>query len=271
MSTTVHGSFRRIVLRFDHYGPPAPLAQAAGEFARLLGLDLRGVFVLDETLLDLAALPFSRELRLPGYEWQPLERGRLADEFEQLARQARAAMEQAGRLLGHGIEFEIVRTGAAPCLCDPGDILALAEPPAGAAPAATGGPAPVLVLPGRGAAPAGGPAGRPVAVAVALTSGDQSALALAVQLARAAGARLVLLAPSDTVMDTLRDGAIALGMAAAWVSGHVLDDMGEASLARAARAVRARVLVAGREIATGNAEAAAGRLARSAGLPVLLV
>lgn len=267
MSTTLHGTFRRIVLRLDIHGPAAPLAQAAAEFARLLGLDLRGVFVLDETLLDLAALPFSRELRLPGYEWQPLEPGRLADEFEHMARQARAAMEQAGRRLGHGIEFEIVRTSAAPCLCDPGDILALPEPPAGAAPTATAGPAPVLVLPGRAAAASSGP----VAVAVALTAGDRSALALAVQLARAAGARLVLLAPSETVMDALRDGAIALGMAAAWVSGHVLDDMGEASLARAARTVRARVLVAGREIAAGNAAAAAGRLARAAGLPVLLV
>jgi hypothetical protein len=267
MSPTLHGAFRRIVLRLDIHGPAAPLAQAAGEFARLLGLDLRGVFVLDEALLDLAALPFARELRLPGYEWQPLDPARLAGEFEQMARQARAAVEQAGRGIGRAIEFEIVRADATLALCDPGDILALAEPPAGSLTAASGAAGPVLVLPGRAALPVEGP----VAVAVALTGGDQPALALAVQLARAAGARLVLLAPSHAMLDALHEGAVALGMTSAQVSGHALDEMSTFAIPRAARAVRARMLVAGREIAAGNVEAAAGRLARAAGLPVLLV
>ena len=44
--------------------------RAAAEFARLLQLEMLGVFIEDRALLGLGALPFARELRLPGHDWQ---------------------------------------------------------------------------------------------------------------------------------------------------------------------------------------------------------
>src|SRR5262249_4454738 len=72
---------------------------AAAEFARLMGLDLLGIYVEDEAVHALAALPFAREFRLPAHEWGAIESGRIADEFRHAAAGAeRLLMRAAGEL-----------------------------------------------------------------------------------------------------------------------------------------------------------------------------
>ena len=56
----------RVVVRFGADERPSPLASAASVLASALGAELRGVFIRDEALRNLAALPFASAIRLAG-------------------------------------------------------------------------------------------------------------------------------------------------------------------------------------------------------------
>jgi hypothetical protein len=101
---------------------------------------------------------------------------------------------------------------------------------------------------------------------VTVDDAEAPGLGLAVRLALAAGARLLLAAPAPAVLHAATARAVAFGMAAGQVSGRVVT--GDA-LVQAARDADARLLVASRA-AAGDPEALASRLARAAGVPVLL-
>ena len=56
------------------------IIRVAAELAHLLGLALHGVFLEEEALPELAALPFIREFRLATRDWRKLDAERIAEE-----------------------------------------------------------------------------------------------------------------------------------------------------------------------------------------------
>lgn len=105
--------------------------RAAAEFARLLELEMLGVFIEDQSLIDLAALPFTRELRLPGYEWQVLEPRRVDEELRAAARQAARLFAREVEAQGLTCRFEVRRGNPATLassVAQATDVLILAEP-----------------------------------------------------------------------------------------------------------------------------------------------
>jgi hypothetical protein len=195
-------SFRRAVLGMTTGGVDRHVLQAAGEFARLLELEMLGVFIEDQALIDLAALPFARELRLPECEWRILEPQRVDDEL-------RAAAQQAGRLFRREIEsqgltcrFEVRRGNPvtlASNVVRATDVLILAEAAAvdlvgpgreAARQAAEASAAAVLLLP-RSGMPRHGP------VAAVAASRSDPCFELAARIATATGEKALAIPPVE--------------------------------------------------------------------------
>ncbi len=70
--------FKRMVLGLPHSAIDYASVAFTAQFAELLGLDIVGLFVEDESLADLAALPCVRELRSLGGGWHPIDAVQLA-------------------------------------------------------------------------------------------------------------------------------------------------------------------------------------------------
>ena len=122
--------FRRIVLGLP-YNRPSHGMRLAAEMARLLQLDLFGLFVEDESLLGLAALPFVREFQLLGGGWRPLDIDRLSRDLEIAAKNAERAFTEAAKTLRTTCQFEVVRGSMAETIASisrAGDIVLIAEP-----------------------------------------------------------------------------------------------------------------------------------------------
>ena len=75
----------RVILHLRHGAAERAIIRAAAELAQMLGVALHGVFLEDEALPELAALPFIREFRLGTGSWQRLDRQRLAEEQREAA------------------------------------------------------------------------------------------------------------------------------------------------------------------------------------------
>jgi hypothetical protein len=123
--------FRRAILTVGAEGADRRVVRAAAEFARLLKLEMLGVFIEDQSLLDLASFPFARELRLPGHDWQPLDARQVGHELQALAQRARKLFHQEAKSLGMSSRFEVRR--CEPRMLPAGiaqltDILIVAEP-----------------------------------------------------------------------------------------------------------------------------------------------
>jgi nucleotide-binding universal stress UspA family protein len=101
--------FRRLVLELGHgAADPAMLRQAAA-FARLVDAELHALFVEDEILLNVSALPFAREISPLSFEWRPLKPDRLEAELKAAAGQARRHLEEVARAIGVRQKFEVRR------------------------------------------------------------------------------------------------------------------------------------------------------------------
>lgn len=196
--------YRRIVLGLHPRLPPRGLL-AAVDLAMLLQLELHGLFIEEAAVVGLAGLPFAREFRLPG-GWQPLDAAGLSRDFELAARSSERLFAEAARGLRHASRFEVVRgslTEVLACGSCIDDILVVVEPASAAelftlqatetAAAALRSPAAVLLVPPR-VVRACGPV---VALAVAA---DDTSLAVAGDIAAAAGEELVVLAPPETAI-----------------------------------------------------------------------
>lgn len=123
--------YRRAVLGMGTSGVDRSMLRAAAEFARLLELEMLGVFIEDRSLLGLAALPFARELRLPGQDWQALQPQRLDDELRAAARQARQTFEREVGSQGVACRFEVRRGDPVTLVSDVAqstDVLIVVEP-----------------------------------------------------------------------------------------------------------------------------------------------
>lgn len=217
MTSKTSSRYHRAVLGLGTGGIDRYMLRAAGEFARLLELEMLGIFIEDRSLLGLAALPFSRELRLPGHHWQNLEPQRVGDELRAAAQRAQQLFRQEIASQGVACRFE-VRPGdpttVAGDVAQPGDILILGEPTAIDALASAGEPArraalssaaAVLLLPRSGMPPRG-------PVAALATGPSDSCFELALRIADAAGEQAVPIPgePASTAT-LLRSLQLALG------------------------------------------------------------
>lgn len=150
---------RRLVLELAH-GPIDPGAmRLAAEFARDFGLDLFGVYTEDESLLRVAALPFTREIRLLTHDWRRLDPGAVVDELRGQAETVRRHLREVMDRLGVRGGFEVRRGDPVLCVagvCSPADVIVVSASATIQRPvadrlrqAAEQSPAAVLVMPDR--------------------------------------------------------------------------------------------------------------------------
>jgi hypothetical protein len=249
--------------------------RVAAELARLLDLELTGVFVEDAAVFGLSEYPFARELRLPGHEWHRLEPGRIAAEVREAAATARRLLDAHSAPLGVHSLFEVVRgdpAGAVAALSGTGDIVVVVEPGMPADRLARAFPrawqsalrsaAAVLLVPPR-ITRLHGP------VVVVVTRAADPGLAIAAAIAAAAGEPLKLLLPRDDALKaTALAGARAAGLPAGRIHTHRLQALTPEAVINALGTTQERLLVLTRA-ADALPDAAASDLARVR--PVLVV
>ncbi len=102
-------TFRRVVIACDAVGENRSGIETAASLAAWWNAALRGVFVQDEALLNLAALPFARHVGASGAISEERDESTILSQFEIGARHARAALEAAARRHEVGWSFDVVR------------------------------------------------------------------------------------------------------------------------------------------------------------------
>jgi nucleotide-binding universal stress UspA family protein len=208
--------FRRVVLELGHGAADPGTLRDAAALARWLDAELHALFVEDEALLALTALPFAREISPLSFRWRPLDSGRLEADLRAAAERARRQLAETAAAHGIQPKFEIRRGDIAEHLqtaCAATDIVVIAvrrRPEASLGgrrlrEAARRSAASVLLLP-PGPVPARGPI-------VALAEGDSDpALSVARSLAETAGERLIVLPPDSAAsLETLAAALDAIG------------------------------------------------------------
>ena len=121
----------RVILHLHHGATERVIIRAAAEFARMLGATLQGVFLEDEALPELAALPFIREFRLGTGAWHKLDRQQIAAEQHAAATEARRLLDEAAAALGVTRLFEIISGDPAlfvAATSQAGDVIVVAQP-----------------------------------------------------------------------------------------------------------------------------------------------
>lgn len=102
-------AFTRIVLGLDQPAADQAALRFAADFAKLLRLDLFGLFAEDPSLARLAELPSFREFRVLERQWRPIEGRSLSGDLESSALAARRTFEAMARAIGVSPRFEVVR------------------------------------------------------------------------------------------------------------------------------------------------------------------
>jgi hypothetical protein len=250
--------FTRIVLGLDQSGSDRATMRLAADFARLLRLDLFGLFAEDPSLARLGGLSSLREFRLLERQWRPIEERSLSAELERCAALARQSFDEIAQAMGVARRFEVVHARVMEAIASvsgESDIILLAEPRA-AAPlaresfaeivaAALATPAGVLVVP-NAIVRARGPI-----LAVAETEEDES-VASAVAIAAAAHERVEVIAASGRDASTLSQRLGRPGERMIVMTRQVGARLAPLSLLAGRRVP---VLVLGRARVTGNTPA----------------
>jgi nucleotide-binding universal stress UspA family protein len=105
----VEFAVRRVVVALDASAGSLDAAAAAVVLARLLGAELRGLFVEDEDLLRLAALPFAQVARTPGGVFERLRPEDAIAQLRALAARARESLEGLAADVGLSATFQVAR------------------------------------------------------------------------------------------------------------------------------------------------------------------
>jgi hypothetical protein len=265
----------RVVLGLCHATVDAASMQAVAELARLLSLGLHGLFVEDESLLAMAALPFAREIRLTTHTWSPLTADALEAEMREAALRAQHLLDSAAKTTGIACAFEVVRGDPASRMaaaCRSGDILVIAEQTSPGPPDPRGAwPLPeavepgcsILLLPARARRAHG-------AIAALLADAHDPALETAAGVAAATGEDLVMLLAEGTARDAAQDAvarARAAGLLHQRITARNIHGGSTKDWLDALAELHERLVVLTR--ATPLA-AAAARIAAARGVPVLL-
>jgi hypothetical protein len=193
--------FKRLLLGLPHSALDHASVAFAAELAELMGLGVLGLFMEDEGLAHLAALPQARELRSLGGGWHPIDAAELAAIRGQAAVEARRRFEEAAKTRRVAATFNRAEGPIAEIIgsqSTAGDIIVVIEPrnPAERVThqfmqlmdAAFNAPSAVLLVPSRITRRSG-----PI-VAVAESAEDASVQA-ALKLAALTKERLIVLAP----------------------------------------------------------------------------
>ncbi len=269
-------SYHRLLLDLRPGGLDRATLRAAAGLARLLDVEMLGIFVEDQSVVGAANLPFARELQLPARDWRPVNADRLAAELQVAAEQARLLLLREGKAAGIRCRFVVRRGDPATTiasLCSFHDIVAVAEPEeaierlTGTAgrvrDAALSSEATVLLLPSRPSRSAG-----PVIVLIAAI--DDPALAVAARLAATSREPLVIVFASDVAPApaAMRDATRAAGLSAGRVEVVALGGHTVASLLHALDGRQGRLVVMSRN-RIALPDGAPARLAEGLRGPVL--
>lgn len=133
---SARAQFKRAVLGLQLDVLDRAAIEVAARLAELLQLDLHGLFVLDDTLRELADYPSAREFVLTARGWRPLDLERLLREQDLAARTAQRMFTQVAKAVRVPSTFEIVPGPAARTFASvsgASDILIIAEPRAASA------------------------------------------------------------------------------------------------------------------------------------------
>ena len=269
-------AYRRLVLDLYHGASDARTLRVAAELARLMNLDMHCLFIEDEAVHALAALPFAREIRLPTHVWSPIDADTLAAEMREAASRMRRALDEVITGLGVTREFEVLRGDPAACLaaiCRSDDILVVSEP---AAPgraahgarrlrgAAHESGASVLLLP-LGVSSREGP------VVAVLTDPADEALDVACAIATAAGERVAFVCAGESVSEQVADRAKALGLHGRRLTLRRMRGVQADDVLHALGDLKERLIVMTRGALPAADTASASRIATQRGVPLLLV
>lgn len=265
--------FKRMVLGLPHSATDYASVAFTAQLAELLGLDIVGLFVEDENLTELAALPCVRELRSLGGGWHPIDAAQLVQGRVQAAADARRLFEGAAKALRVGTRFNLVKGAMADIIGSQStvdDIIAVIEPKNPAervthqyrqlVHVAFNAPAATLLVPSRISRRTG-----PI-VAIA-TSGRDPSIHAALGIAASIKERLIILAPPETDQVAMAQLASPRGVSVDWrplMGGST----GAPELASLLSRTNERfvVLSRGRADERGPSQLASGR-----GVPVLVI
>lgn len=127
---SVPDHFQRVILGMLQHAPRQGLRQAV-DLANLLQAELRGLFVKDEELCGLAALPFAREFRRLEGGWRSIDNNELLNALDIAARSAERSFREAVKASSQSCGFEIIQgrsfASAIASASRPGDILVVPE------------------------------------------------------------------------------------------------------------------------------------------------
>lgn len=104
---------RRILVALDTSAHSIAALETAARLAAAVHAELVGLFVEDENLLRLAALPFAREVRWPSSNRQQLDEARMERELQLMASRARRALAIAAEQAETEWTFRVVRGAVA--------------------------------------------------------------------------------------------------------------------------------------------------------------
>jgi len=99
----------RVVVTLETSAAGRSALEVAVRLATALNAELEGVFVEDTELLELAALPFLREIKAHSLSEERLSIERMQRDLRALARQAERMLAEATAALGGGVSFRIWR------------------------------------------------------------------------------------------------------------------------------------------------------------------
>lgn len=276
MTDTAHTEFRRLVLDLCAITTDGDVMRMAADLARLLHLDLQGLYVEDPALALLAGLPCVRELRLPGQGWEKLDADRITAEVQQAVARAARRLAEIAAAAGVSSGFETRRGNAMEIIAGfaPSDIVLLVEPRLAGdrmggeftarCRAAYHSCASVLLM------PAVAPRAHGAVVAV-VSSTEEAGFTAAAHIARISGEELVLLVSGALTPTQARERALECGLRATHVRLRPLPAPDTAGIARALAGLHPRLLVLTRGSTLGEDFGFLLRLAGERGVPVLAV
>ncbi len=265
---------RRIILHLRYGSAEQATMHAAAELARMLGLALHGVFIQEEALTELTALPFVREFRLATGVWQAFDARRIAEEQRQAVERARRLLDEAATAFGISFLFDTDGDNLT-AVFQRGDIIVVAQPrlpaerlvhaAAGWLETAHGQGASVMLVP-QNLARRKGP------IAAVVCGEADPALAVGVQLAVSSGEELVLLVfGTDALVAEVTAKARAAGLPPSRMTVRRLEGIAPEQVVHELDASTERLVVLARGACGADDAAVSSQIASARGIPVLVV
>jgi hypothetical protein len=266
----------RLLLDLCHIVPNPEVIATAAELAQLLERDVLGIYVEDEAVQCLAALPFARELRLPSQAWSALDPAQLDAEFRSTAGILQAMLHQHASRFNVRSEFRAVRADPARYVAGmsgASDVVVLSVPReasaravgsfAAAWRAAIGSPATTMLLPSRLARRRG-------PVAAVLGAGARLRARAAASLASATGEDLVALVQDGGASErSLDEASRSASPGEQRLSVRRLGEPSVEALLRALSGVGERLVMLDRRFVRDAEWQAATKLSEALGVPLL--